>query len=145
MDRRSRLLTVDGIANLLFGLALLAFPRPFFEALGIPWTDHGLYPTILGGVLIGIGVALIQESRSRTDGVGLGLWGAVAINLVAGLVIAGWLLGSRAEGASTSGRVFLWLLVLFLVGLSAGEIATLRRAKPMTDGKEQRVNPEDSA
>ena len=134
MDNRSQLLTVDGAANLLFGVALLAFPRPFFEALGIPWTGHGLYPTILGGVLVGIGIALIQESRSRVGGaVGLGLGGAVAINLAAGLAIAAWLLFSGVDGVSASGRALLWLLVLFLVGLSAGEIAAHRRAKPEAD------------
>ena len=36
MNKRSQLLTVDGGANLLFGVALLTFPEPFFEALGIP-------------------------------------------------------------------------------------------------------------
>lgn len=130
MDNRSQLLTVDGVANLLFGIALLAFPRPFFETLGIPWTGHGLYPTILGGVLVGIGIALMQEARSRFEGAkGLGLTGAVAINLAAGLAIAAWLVRSGADDVSASGRVFLWLLVLFLVGLSAGEIAAQRRAE----------------
>lgn len=123
-----RLPTVDGVANLLFGLVLLVFPRAFFEALGIPWTEHGLYPTILGGVLVGIGVALVQERRSGGGGAkGLGLAGAVAINLSAGLAIAAWLVLSEANELQASGRIFLWLLVLFLVALSAGEVAAQRR------------------
>ncbi len=131
MDNRSQLLAVDGAANLLFGIALLAFPRPFFEALGLPWTGRGLYATILGSVLVGIGIALLQESRARPGArVGLGLGGAIAINLAAGLAIAAWLLFSVADGVSAGGRVLLWLLVLFLVGLSAGEIAAQRRADP---------------
>lgn len=130
MDKRSQLLTVDGAANLLFGIALLAFPKPFFAALGLPWTGRGLYATILGGVLVGIGVALLQESRARPGArVGLGLGGAIAINLAAGLAIAAWLLLSPADGVPAGGRFFLWLLVLFLVGLSAGEIAAHWRAE----------------
>ena len=129
MDDRSRLLTVDGVANLLFGIALLAFPGAFFEALGLPRTGGGLYATILGGVLIGIGIALLQESRARPHArTGLGLGGAVVINLVAGVAIAAWLLFSAAQGASAGGRILLWLLLLFLVGLSAREIAVHRRA-----------------
>lgn len=128
MDLRSRLLTVDGAANLLFGVFLLALPRPLFEALSLPWTGRSLYATILGGVLVGIGIALLQESRSRAGSTrGLGLGGAVAINLAAGLVIGAWLLFSGAEDVAPSGRVVLWLLVLFLVGLSTGEIVAHRR------------------
>ncbi len=101
MKGRAQLLTVDGVANLFFGVALVAFPRSFFEALGLPWTGRGHYPTILGGVLVGIGVALLLESRDRVGGlVGLGLGGAVAINLSAGLAIAAWLLLPGADATS---------------------------------------------
>lgn len=129
MVTRSQLLTIDGVANLLFGLFLLASPRSFFLALGLPWTGRSLYATILGGVLVGIGIALMLESRRQNGGlVGLGLGGAIAINLTAGLVIAAWLLLSGATEVSTVGRVVLWLLVLFLVGLSTAEIVAHRRA-----------------
>ena len=127
--RRSGLLALDGVVNLLFGVALLAFPRPFFDALGLPWTDRGLYATILGGVLVGIGLALLLEGRGRI-GVGLGLGGAVAINLIAGGAIAGWLLLTAAGDMSSTGRDVLRLLVLFLVGLSLAEIVSQRRQKP---------------
>ncbi len=127
MAHRSQLLTVDGVANLLFGLFLLASPGSFFEALGLPWTGRGLYVTILGGVLVGIGIALMLESRRVGGLVGLGLGGAVAINLTAGLAIAAWLLLSEADGVSSGGRIVLWLLVLFLVGLSSAEILAYRR------------------
>ena len=132
MANRSQLLTIDGLANLLFGLFLLASPRSFFEALGLPWTNRSLYATILGGVLIGIGFALMLESRRPGGLVGLGLGGAVAINLTAGLVIAGWLLLSGADGGSGVGRIVLWFLVLFLVGLSSAEIVSYRRSNSDT-------------
>ncbi len=128
MENRTRLLTVDGVANLLFGVFVLAGPRSLFEALGLPWTGRGLYATILGGVLVGIGIALLLESRWQIgEAVGLGLGGAVAINLTAGLAIAAWMLLSGADAVSSGGRAILWLLVLFLVGLSTAEIVTHRR------------------
>ena len=102
-----------------------------FGALGLPWTGRGLYATILGGVLVGIGIALLLESRARVGGlVGLGLGGAVVINLTAGLAIAAWLLFSGADEVSSGGRIVLWLLVLFLVGLSTAEIVAHRRVSP---------------
>ena len=130
MVGRSQLLTLDGVANLLFGLFLLASPRSLFETFGLPWPGRGLYATILGGVLVGIGIALMLESRGRVEGlVGLGLGGAVAINLTAGLAIAAWLLLSGANGVSSGGRVVLWLLALFLVGLSSAEIVAHQRGR----------------
>ncbi len=130
MTTRSQLLTIDGVANLLLGFFLLASPRSFFDALGLPWPGRSLYVAILGGVLVGIGIALLLES-SRVGGlVGLGLAGAVAINLTAGLVIAAWLLLSGANGVSGMGQIVLWLLVVFLVGLSSAEIVAYRRSEP---------------
>ncbi len=130
MPRRSHLLTVDGVANLLFGIAVLACPEPFFRTLGLPWPGHSLYSTILGGVLVGIGLALIREGHSKAGvTAGLGLWGAVAINLSAGLVIAGWLLFSGNESVLAPGRMVLWALVLFLIGLSVAEIVAQQRGK----------------
>ncbi len=131
--RRSWLLALDGVANLLFGIVLLAAPRPLFGALGLPWTGRGLYATILGGVLVGIGLALILESRGRVGRLGLGLGGAVAINMIAGMAIAAWLLFSGAGEVSSAGRAVLWLLVLFLVGLSIAEIVAHRHASSNAD------------
>ncbi len=69
--------------------------------------------------------------------VGLGLGGAVAINLVAGAAITGWLLVSGAE-LSGRGRAVLFILVLFLVGLSSAGTAPssimVERARPPFPG-----------
>lgn len=46
------------------------------------------YPSILGAVLVGIGVALLIQNKSES---GLSLAGAVAINLCGGIVLAFWL------------------------------------------------------
>ncbi len=86
---RSTLLTLDAVINLTLGALLVVFPDPVVSALGIPGTDVTFYPSILGAVLVGIGIALVVERvRGAT---GLGLVGAVSINLTAGLVLAAWL------------------------------------------------------
>ena len=54
--RSPNLLVVDATINLLLGLLLVAFPAGLVEALGIPQAEPAFYPSILGAVLIGIGV-----------------------------------------------------------------------------------------
>lgn len=58
---RNELLTVDGVANLVLGVLLIAFPKGVVVALGIPGGESGFYANILGGVVFGIGVALLIE------------------------------------------------------------------------------------
>ena len=119
--KESILLTIDGILNVALGVLLVLFPAPLVEALRIPEAP-GFYPNILGGVLVGIGIALFLERGSPgRNGSGLGLNGAIAINLCGALVLSGWLLfGDLA--LPLRGYVFLWLLVILLVGISAAEL-----------------------
>ena len=120
MNYRTLLLRIDAAINLLLGVLLLVFPQRLVDALGIPAAEQVFYPSILGAVLFGIGIALLLEQRS---GGGLGLAGAVAINLCGGIALAFWLLfGDLALPAR--GIVFLWTLVTVLVGLSAVELLT---------------------
>ena len=132
--RRHLLLTVDGAINLLLGGALVAFPRDLVRWLGVPNVESAFYPSVLGGVLVGIGVALLLErlGRRRRTG-GLGLAGAVAINLCGGLVLAGWLTLADLE-LPLRGLVFLWALVLALVGLSGLEL--VQEARHRDSGQE---------
>ena len=102
----SALLTIDAIINLVLGILLVLFPAGLVAALGLPNAELAFYPSMLGAVLFGIGVALlIQRARGAS---GLGLAGAVTINLTAGLVLAGWLIrGSLSlpiRGRLCSGR-----------------------------------------
>lgn len=121
--RRDTLLALDAIINLLLGAGLVVFPRELVQALGIPMVDSAFYPSVLGGVLFGIGLALMLERLRAPRGLaGLGLGGAVAINLCGGLVLAGWLALGGLE-LPLRGRLFLWVLVLLLVGLSWVELA----------------------
>ena len=123
------LLTIDGVANLLFGILLLWYPASIVRALGLSVDGKPFFANILGGVLFGVGVALfIERHRSPLRIVGLGLGGAIAINLCGGVVLALWLAVGRLD-LTPLGRVSLWTLVLFLVGLSSFELYIhLRRA-----------------
>ncbi len=136
---RNLLLTVDGAINLALGVGLVAFPRLLVEALGIPTAENAFYPSVLGGVLVGIGIALILERLNhRSRAVGLGLTGAVAINLCGGLVLAGWLIFAELE-LPLRGRYFLWALVFLLVGLSGFELAQQARISARGRGADRKV------
>ncbi len=120
--RRSTLLTIDGIINLILGTLLIIFSDGWVRLLGVPPAANAFYANILGGVLFGIGIALMLETRNKTgNSVGLGLGGAIAINLCGGLVLLGWLAFGHLA-LPLRGLIFLWFLVLLLVGMSAVEL-----------------------
>jgi hypothetical protein len=115
---RTTLLKADAAINLILGVLLMAFPAKLVKALGIPMADPSFYATVLGGVLFGIGLALLLECYRKSNRfAGLGLGGAIAINLCGGLVLAAWLLSSKLS-LPLRGQIFLWSLVLILVGIS---------------------------
>ena len=117
-----RLLLLDGLINLGLGALLVVFPDALVQALGVPPADTRFYPSVLGGVLLGVGIALLLEHSRRPAGtVGLGLGGAVAINLCAAAVLAVWLVWGNLP-LPARGSAFLWGLVVLLVGLSALEL-----------------------
>ena len=117
--RPSVLLTIDAAINLILGVLLVLFQKNLASWLGIPDPGSALYPSSLGAVLFGIGIALLIERFRGSEG--LGLLGAISINLSGGGVLAFWLLSGRL-GLPLSGLVFLWTLVLILVGISAFEL-----------------------
>lgn len=123
---RSALITADSIINLALGVLLVFFPHDLLRLLGVPEAVPAFYPSILGAVLFGIGIALWLE-RGRTEATtrGLGLHGAIAINLCGGLVLAGWLIFGQLE-LPARGVIFLWILVLILVGISIAELLVSR-------------------
>lgn len=117
----SILLVIDAVINLVLGAILVAFPAGLVSALGLPVTRPAFYPSILGAVLIGIGVALVVERVRGSSG--LGLLGAITINLIGALVLAIWLL-SGSLALPSRGRVLLWALVVVLGGISALELVS---------------------
>ena len=128
MKSKRILLFIDALVNVILGLLLMFFSRGLIDFFGIPATDSFFYPNILGGVLFGIGIALLVELKDGDWGAGLGLIGAVIINLCGGAVLAAWLLFGKLMIPS-GGRIFLWCLVLLLVVLSLIEGGSYFRSK----------------
>jgi hypothetical protein len=117
--RSAVLLTIDAAINLALGVLLVIFPQYLVSVLGIPNSDSAFYPSIFGAVLFGIGIALLLERFIGSKG--LGLFGAISINLSGGIVLAVWLLSGRLL-LPPRGFVFLWILVLILIGISSFEL-----------------------
>ncbi|MGD2023128.1 MAG: hypothetical protein PVI18_08120 [Desulfobacterales bacterium] len=125
--KRTFLLKADAAVNLILGILLMAFPAGLLKTLGIPMEVPAFYATILGGVLFGIGLALLMECYWKSGRFsGLGLGGAIVINLCGGAVLAIWLL-SGALSLPVRGQILLWFLVLLLIGLSLLEGFAHRR------------------
>ncbi|MFQ5519842.1 MAG: hypothetical protein ACE5FK_00455 [Candidatus Methylomirabilia bacterium] len=119
------LLLIDGVLNLGLGVLLAVFPARLVQALGLPPAELPFYARILGGVLFGIGVALLLETFPLGGGVvGLGLAGAVVINLCGAAMVTVWLV-SKVLDIPIRGRALLWALVAILVGLSLVELGTV--------------------
>ncbi len=93
--------------------------RPLVEALGLPAVRLAFFPNVLGGVLIGIGIALLLARRSGATG--LGLDGAIAINLCGAGVVVGWLLVSP-DVIPTRGRWTLWTVAAVVIGIGIVEL-----------------------
>lgn len=118
------LVFLDGVGNLLLGALLIFFPARLVALLGLPATDNLFYPSLFGAVLVGIGVALFLEASPKsTRKTGLGLGGAVAINLCFGIGLAAWL-ALGALSIPLRGHIVLWLLAAVLLALSTIELLT---------------------
>jgi hypothetical protein len=117
------LLVVDGIVNLLLGVLLLLVPLGMAQVLGLPSSDQDFYPVILGGVLFGIGVALLIERYGNSRGIrGLGLAGAMAINFCGAAVLLVCLVWGGLD-LPTRGAVLLWSVVVLVFGIGIAELA----------------------
>ena len=118
----SKVLLVDAFVNLILGFMLLFLSEKLIHMLGVTTATQHFYPTILGGVLVGIGIALHVEYFRIPGGlVGLGLGGAIVINLCGGLVLAAWLLFGKLD-IPFRGQVLIWILVFILVFISVVEL-----------------------
>ncbi len=82
--------------------------------------ESAFYPSVLGGVLFGIGIALLVAYRGGSHG--LGLDGAIAINLCGAGVLAAWLLRTP-EAFSPRGRMTLWVVAVIVIGIGLIEVA----------------------
>jgi hypothetical protein len=97
---------------------------------GLPETEQAFYPTILGAVLFGIGIALLIELLRKNEFIGLGLGGAIAINLIGGTVLFIWLIWGKLD-IPIQGTIILWILDFLLIGISVFELqAYLKQNRP---------------
>jgi hypothetical protein len=112
-------LAIDGIVNILLGLILLCFPFGLDKILGLPIPDTYFYPIILGGMLFGIGIALLVEMLGVHKNIrGLGIAGAIVINYCGGLTLLIWLLFFPLN-IPLHGSIILWIVavVVLLIGI----------------------------
>jgi len=123
MGRRQEiLLCIDGAINLMLGMLLLLFPFGTAELLGVQKPDSSFYPTILGGVIVGIGVALLIERYGYAHNIrGLGLQGAVVINVCGALILLAWLI-LHPFTIPLRGHIILWSIAAIVVLLTIIEL-----------------------
>ena len=128
------LILIDSIINLLLGVILLAYSKPIIKIFGLPVSEQYFYPNILGAILFGIGIALLIEYRRRGELIGLGLGGAISINMMGGIVLFVWLVFGNLN-LPIQGKIILWLIVVILVGISTLELSAYlkrERQRPTT-------------
>ena len=124
------LLLVDAVANLAIGALLLGFPLGVGTLLGLPEAATSFYPSLLGAVLVGIGVALLLARAGRP---GLGLDGAIAINLVGAGALLAWLV-VRPPAMPPRGAIVLWSVAVVVLAIGAVELAHRRRSGARPSG-----------
>jgi len=126
MNKR-RILLIDAIINFFLALLLGIFPSDVISFLGLPVVPNPFYASILGGVFFGIGIALlIGRSSVKKNSDGLGLQGAIAINLSGGIVLALWLLFGSLDIPS-HGKIVMWALVAILFVICTVELIAYKK------------------
>jgi hypothetical protein len=113
------LLVIDSVVNIVIGIILLCFPLGIGDYLELPKSDNNFYPTILGALTFGIGIALFIEYKYSDNGKrGLGIEGAIIINLIASSVLIIFLVFGNLN-ISLLGSAILWFvgILVFAIGL----------------------------
>ena len=105
---------------------LLLYPQWLVEALGMPEVATTFFPNVLGGVLFGIGLALYITYRGGSQG--LGLDGAIAINLCGAGVVVGWLV-IAPHAIPPRGKITLWTIALLVIVIGLVELRHRLRTK----------------
>ena len=117
----------------MLGILLLPASSLIADFIGVPTVEPGFYPSLLGAVLFGIGIALLIETfKGNHKFSGLGLYGAIAINLCGGIGLAFWLIFGKLH-LPLRGLIFLWILVSLLIIISSIEYFIDKRKKKVID------------
>jgi hypothetical protein len=105
------------------GLLLVFLPITTARMAGFPHGNTAFWPRLFGSALLGIAGAFAVEgyiAGGAIEAKGLGLGGAVIINLTAILSLFGTLIFSAV--ATRRGKVVIWLMILLLLFLTLFEI-----------------------
>jgi len=104
------------------GLILLLAPLTVARVLGLPRSDSGLWPRLLGAALVALAGAYLVEGTLAGRTAGLGPGGSVALNLTAAVMMAAVTFMSSPT-MSRRGRIVLWLLAFVVAVLGLAELA----------------------
>ena len=124
---KSKLLISDAMIDLLIGLALVIFPVKIIEFFGLPMFENPFYVIMLGSMLVGIAVALLIDCFTP-ELQGLGLFGAIIINLCVSIVLL-ICLATGILNIALKAKIGVILLIIILIGLSCLEYFTPRKGK----------------
>jgi hypothetical protein len=106
------------------GLILIFLPITAARMAGLPHGNVAFWPRLFGAALLGIAGAFAVEGYNLAGGAieakGLGLGGAVIINLTTIVSLFGTLIFSAV--ATRRGKVLIWLMILVLLFLTLFEI-----------------------
>ena len=137
------LLAMDAVVNLLLGGILLLSPVGLLDLLGLPQASTLFYPSILGAIIFGIGIALLLELAGREAGVrGLGLGGAIAINLCGSGALLVWLVAVPLA-LPLRGEIVLWVVAVLVLAIGIAEIAA--KSWRYDEGAQQQIGPDGRA
>lgn len=120
---RDQVLTVEALLRGAIAALLIVLPKSVIGALGLPRAEQSFWPRLLGAVFAGMAAAAYIEGHFKLQS-GLGLGGAVAINIatafaiLTGLVVGGLDIPRR-------GRLLLWISSAALIVLALFELAAI--------------------
>lgn len=128
-------LIIDAIINFVLGIFLIIYPIQLIRFLGIPEAISPFYPSVLGAVLCGIALALVIEYYRSPAGLGLG--GAVVINICGAFILIVMMV-RHAVHMPFQGYLFLWILVVVLIFVSVIELIVYTNRKAARAGQLQK-------
>lgn len=116
------ILIINAAIDFILGILFMISPNEVVSFFGLPVTYEPFYASVLGAVLIGIGLALVIECMHKPIVMGgLGLGGAIAINMCGACVVMLWLVSGHLI-IPLRGYLVLWVLVCILLIISAIEL-----------------------
>jgi len=122
-----QLLWLETLLKGSIGLIMMVAPITAAKIAGLPHNNSAFWARLFGASLIGIAAAFAIEGYAQVNAAitarGLGLGGAVVINLITILSLLGTLIFKGV--ASRRGLLLIWLLTALLAFLMLLEIANL--------------------